>query len=221
MKKNLSILFFIAIRFIVPMHLSAQTDTIINGRHYKAIDDTKTENINNKKHITPLDSMFVINNKKFKYYNSWLTAGAGWQQNLTYKRSLGFTGGLDFNFHIKQYHFQLGTNISGEKFGFYNNYQFHVGYGKRFEGKALHLAAFAGISYSTGRGKVDSVYTRPFSQPGLYIQGEIVKKIAYDVGIGGSLFADWNQEQTLVGFRFIIYFSGAYKGKKNDDYRGN
>lgn len=211
MKKQLSILLFIALSFAA----SAQTDTVINGKKYKLVDEKKTED-NNKKHIIPFDSTFVINNKNFKYYNSWLTAGAGWQQNVTYKRNLGFTGGVDFNFHVKQYYFQLGTNITGEKFGFYNNYQFHFGYGKRFEDKDFHFAGFAGLSYSSGRGKVDSIYIRPYSQPGLYVQGEVVKKVAYDVGVGASLFADWNQEQTMIGFRFIIYFSGAYRGKNND-----
>jgi hypothetical protein len=218
LKKYFSILFFIAISIIVPVHLCAQTDTVINGKRYKMIDDDKTNS--SKKHITPLDSTFVIHNKKFKYYNNWLTAGAGWQQNLTYKRNLGFSGGLDYNFHVKQHYFQLGTNITGEKFGFYNNYQLHLGYGKRFEDKDLHVAAFAGVSYSSGRGKVDSIYVRAYSQPGLYVQAEVVLKIAYDVGIGASLFADWNAEQAMTGFRFIVYFSSAYKGKFNDQYLG-
>jgi len=212
LKKHLSILLFIAFSSIV----FAQTDTIINGKRYKAVKETTKAG----KHIIPLDSTFVIHNKKFRYYNNWLTGGAGWQQNLTYKRNLGFTGGIDYNFHVKQYYFQLGTNITGEKFGFYNNYQFHFGYGERFEDKDFHFAGFVGLSYSSGRSKIDSVYIRPYSQPGLYIQGEVVKKITYDVGIGVSLFGDWNQEQAMIGMRFILYFSGAYRGKNNDQYLG-
>jgi hypothetical protein len=48
------------------------------------------------------------------------------------------------------------------------------------------------------------------------MQGEVIKKIAYDVGIGGSLFVDWNKEQSMVGFRFITYFSSSFRGKKNN-----
>jgi hypothetical protein len=33
------------------------------------------------------------------------------------------------------------------------------------------------------------------------------------------VFADWNQEQTIVGIRAILYFSGAYKGKKDESIR--
>lgn len=211
LKKQLSILFFIVINFVA----SAQTDTLINGKRYKIVDEKKVESASKKK-IFPLDSIFVIDNKKFKYYNNWLTLGGGWQQNVTYNRPLGFTGGLDYNFHVKQHYFQLGTNITGEKFGFYNNYQVHLGYGKRFEDKALHVAGFAGLSFSSGRKKVDSVYIDPFTAPGIYLQGEVVVKISYDVGIGASLFADMNQEQSMIGFRFILYFSGSYKGKKNN-----
>ncbi|MGQ0828191.1 MAG: hypothetical protein ACT4ON_07340 [Bacteroidota bacterium] len=211
MKQYFSILFFIIISFIA----FAQTDTLINGKRYKIVDEKKADGASKKKYF-PLDSIFVIDNKKFKYFNNWLTVGGGWQQNLTYDRPLGFTGGLDFNFHIKQHYFQAGTNITGVKFGFYNNYQLHLGYGKRFEDRAIHAAGFVGLSYSSGRKKIDSVYIQPFSEPGIYLQGEVVVKITYDVGIGVSLFADMNQEQSMMGLRFILYFSGAYKGKKNN-----
>jgi hypothetical protein len=236
LKKFLHILFFSAIVFITPLYLSAQTDAtkihtdtvkahdeiIINGKHYKAVDETKASQEIKKKKFAPLDSEFVVNNKRFKFYNNWITVGGGGQQNLTYKRPMGFAGGLDFNFHVKQNYFQLGTIISGERFGLYNNYQFHFGYGKRFEDKDVHFSGFIGVSYSTGYGKVgDSVYTRPFNQPGLYAQAEVIKKVTYDVGVGASLFADWNQEQAIIGARFIIYFSGAYKGKKFEQYQTN
>ncbi len=218
MKKYFSILLFIAVNFIALRSL-AQTDTVISGKHYKMVEEKKdtvtSASDKKKRHIIPVDSTFVLKNKKLCYYNNWLTVGGGFNQNLTYNRKIGFSGGLDFNFHVKQHYFQLGTMITGEKFGFYDNYEFHLGYGKRFEDKDVHFAGFAGISYSTGYGKVgDSVYTRPFSRPGIYAQIEGVKKITYDVGVGAAFFVDWNQEQAIFGARFIIYFSGAYKGKK-------
>ena len=220
MKKHFSFLLFIAISFFAN-HLSAQTDTVINGKHYQIVEEKKDTSAivsgKKKKHIPPSDSTFVLKNKKLSYYNNWLTVGGGLNQNLTYKRKAGFSGGLDFNFHIKQHYFQLGTMITGEKFGFYDNYEFHLGYGKRYEDKDIHFAGFAGLSYSTGFTKNDSVYINPFTQPGIYAQIEAVKKITYDVGIGAAFFADWNQTQAIFGARFIIYFSGAYKGKKFSD----
>lgn len=229
MKKKIAILFFLTFLFIFPVCLSAQTDTsgtsdeiIINGKRYQPVDEKKIEIVKKKKKADLPDSIFVTNNKKFQYYNNWLTGGAGGQQNLTYKRELGFAGGLDFNFHLKQQYFQAGTMLSGVRFGSYTNYQFHLGYGKRFEDKDYHFAAFIGLSYAWGTQviQVDSIkyIRRPYSQPGIYIQAEVVKKITYDVGAGFSLFADWNKEQSMIGLRFILYFSGAYTGKKNKEY---
>ncbi len=228
LKKHISILVFIAIYFMAALHSIAQSDTIknkdeiiINGKHYKAVDDSNKSQ--NKKRKIPTDSMFVTDNKKFKYYNNWLTAGAGVQENLTRKSNVGFAAGLNFNFHIRQHYFQTGTEITGERFGNYNNAQFHLGYGKRFEDKNVNFAAFLGFSYSSGFQitQIDSLTynKRHYNQPGLYFQAEVIKKITYDVGLGANLFADWNQEQTLIGIRFILYFSGAYKGKNNEYLR--
>jgi hypothetical protein len=222
LKKLLFILFLFTGGFAFTSR--AQTDTVINGKHYKIVDENqpteakKTDSVKKKKHIIPRDSTFILEGKKLKYYNSWLTAGGGIQQNLTYKRSYGFAGGVDFQFPIQRQYFQLGTVITGEKFGFYDNYQFHLGYGKRTEGKKLHAAGFVGISYSTGYAKVDSSghYERSFKEPGLYLEGQVVKKLTYDVGAGASIFADVNQEQAIMGIRLIIYFSGAYKGNYVD-----
>lgn len=200
-----------------------QTDTIINGKKYKMVEEKPETLKHSKKRLTPVDSEFVLNNKRLHYYNNWVTGGAGAQQNLSYKYPLGFMLGVDFNFHLKQYYFNLGTDISGEQYGFYNNYQFHLGYGKRYEDKDFHAAGFVGLSYSTGYGKVgDTIYTRKFNQPGVYMNIEIVKKITYDVGIGAQLFADWNAEQAIIGLKGILYFSNAYRGlkykKREEDY---
>ncbi len=204
--------------------LCAQKDTVINGVHYKIDKSKNPEYTKNHKRLTPLDSEFVMDNKKFRYYNKWFTIGGGVQQNLTYERNLGFAGGADLNFHIKREYFQTGLEITGEGVRSFTNYELHVGYGWRYEDKDVHFAAFVGPSFSTGYAKVQindtlSTYSRSYNEFGLYGQAEIVKKIAYDVGIGAALFADWNQEQTIIGFRGILYFSGSYRGEKRKQYR--
>ena len=102
MKKLLAVLLI-----FFSIAVSAQTDTVINGKHYKIVDEKTKSPAAGEKHLAPLDSEFVINNKKLKYYNNWLTVGAGGQQNLSYKYGVGFTGGLDYNFHIKRHYYQL------------------------------------------------------------------------------------------------------------------
>ena len=218
MKTKFSLLLIIVAGFCFPLSLSAQKDTVINGIHYKADKNKNPEFTKTHKRLTPIDSEFVINNKKFRYYNKWFTIGGGAHQNVTYARELGFAGGADLNFHIKRNYYQTGLEITGVSYNFYTNYQFHFGYGWRFEDRDVHFAAFVGPSYSTGMGltpgDTSNIYNRKYSHVGLYLQTEIVKKIAFDVGIGASLFADWNQEQTIVGFRGILYFSGSYRGEK-------
>lgn len=232
MKKHFSILlFFITIFCIAPSYLSAQTDTteteetpdevIINGKHYKAVDDKKKKS-SKRKRSKPLDSTFVMENKKFQYYNNWMSFGGGVQQNITYKRELGFVAAVDVNFHIKRNYLQAGALISGERFAHYNNYQLHFGYVRRFEDNDLHYSAAVGPTYSWGFQVVpiDPVKNtiRSYDEPGFYLQGEVIKKIAYDVGIGACLFADVNKEQSMIGLRLTLYFSAAYTGKRNKSY---
>ncbi|MES2591537.1 MAG: hypothetical protein V4608_06610 [Bacteroidota bacterium] len=233
MKKHFSILlFFIAILSIVTSRLTAQTDTteteetpdevIINGKRYKAVDDKTHQPSKPKRKSKPLDSTFVMENKKFQYYNNWMSFGGGVQQNITYKRELGFVAAVDVNFHIKRNYLQAGALISGERFAHYNNYQLHFGYVRRFEDNDLHYSAAIGPTYSWGFQVVpiDPVKNtiRSYNEPGFYIQGEVIKKISYDVGMGACLFTDVNKEQSMIGLRFTLYFSGAYTGKRNKSY---
>jgi hypothetical protein len=205
--------------FALPSY--AQKDTVINGVRYKAVKKKQTE-FRNGKRLIPLDSQFVIENKRFQYYNNWINIGIGAQQNLTYGIGLGFAGSADVNFHIKRSYFQVGVMLTGEKVRSYNNYQAHICYGTRFEDKDVHIAGFAGISYSSGNGRdSDSTYNRRYQHPGIYAEAEIVKKISYDIGIGGSLFGDWNKEQSMIGARFIMYFSAAFIGKEKSSNSEN
>jgi hypothetical protein len=117
LRKYLFSILFFAIGF--QMKVQSQTDTIINGKHYQIVEDKKDQasgnpHVRSKRHIPPVDSTFILNNKKLKYYNAWLTVGGGIQQNLSYKRKYGFAGGLDFNFHIKQHYFNWEQLLPGK-----------------------------------------------------------------------------------------------------------
>ncbi len=235
MKQSLLILLYIALSLTTPLVSFSQTDSletldtleapeevIINGKHYKAVEENKKVTAKSPTKTPPRDSIFVVDNNKFQYINNWFCFGGGVQQNLTYKRPLGFVGGADLNFHIKRNYFQVGALITGRSFAHYNNYQIHFGYAKRFEDHDYHFAAAAGISYSAGFQTIiiDSVTStyRSYDRAGLYIQGEVIKKVTYDVGLGVCLFADWNKEQSMIGLKFLMYFSGAYTGKKQRQY---
>ena len=156
----------------------------------------------------------IIKNNKFKVYNNWISAGAGLADNFSHYGKQ-FTLGADFNFHLKMEYFQLGFFFVGDRFGAYNNYNYHFGYGRRVERTSFNLAYFAGLTYSTGYRKVNNLFSPDYvyNQPGLYVNIQFVKKITYDTGIGPSLFFDINQYQSIGGIRLDVYFSGAYKGK--------
>lgn len=167
-----------------------------------------------KKELPDLDQEIVINKKRFKVYNNWLSGGGGAAYS-TQIPQMQFLGQLDYNFHLKQNYFQLGLALAGDEFGSYNNYNFHAGYGKRIENARINFSVFGGLSYTQGYLKEGKTYrSEPYKEPGLYINSQLIKKITYDVGIGVGAFADYNSKRLLGGLTGVIYFSGAYKGRK-------
>ena len=156
----------------------------------------------------------IIKGNKFKVYNNWISAGAGYSDNFT-RYGQEFTLGADYNFHIKMEYFQLGFYFNGARFGEYNNYNYHAGYGRRIENRVFNLSAFAGLAVSTGYKKKNDIFNTDltYTAPGLYTCIQFVKKLTYDTGLGLSLFYDINPYQNIGGARLDIYFSGAYKGK--------
>jgi hypothetical protein len=157
----------------------------------------------------------VINNNKFKVYNNWLNAGAGYADDFT-RFGQQFTLGVDYNFHIETQYFQAGFFLSGYNFGGYNNTNIHIAYGKRKETKHYNLAAFLGPDYSTGFKKVNGLFSpdHVYNEVGIYGQIQFTLKATYDTGICLALFGDYNQYQNMAGARLDLYFSGAYKGKE-------
>ncbi|MGL5888393.1 MAG: hypothetical protein ACRC3B_00830, partial [Bacteroidia bacterium] len=172
--------------------LAAQADTVYNA----------------KKEV-------VFKDKRFRVYNNWITGGAGPAWHSDNPRTQ-FALGLNFNFHIKQYYFRAGGTFSGDRFGSWNNYQAHLGYIiKRWENEKRHSAFISGVSYSTGykfvyAGHYDT--PNPYSKAGLYLEYQYIPKMNYDFGIGGSLFADINDLNQIIGLRIDVFFSGAYRG---------
>ncbi len=128
--------------------------------------------------------------------------------------------GIDFHFHIRRQYFQAGFGISGDKLLENNHAQFKVGYGYRKETAKYNFAAFAGPTFFTGvHGVLDTgnVYVPAFYQgAGGYVCVQIATKLVYDIGIGAELFSEFNYKQSLVGVRFFLFFSGAYRGVKRN-----
>lgn len=95
-----------------------------------------------------------------------------------------------------------------------------MGYGYRKETTKYNFAAFGGPTFFYGViGVPDSVNTyRPefYSGAGFYACAQIATKLVYDIGIGAELFGDISYKQRMVGVRFFLFFSGAYRGVKRN-----
>ena len=157
----------------------------------------------------------IIGNNVFRKHSNWLSGGIG----IAKHNQLGnrqYTNNVDFNFHIHTEYFQLGILLSGDDmYGNYNNYQFHFCYGKRVESSSINFSYFGGVSYATffeWTGQKYSDYSK--TDVGLYANAQYIVKIKFDVGIGIGAFVDVNFHQSVMGAKIDLYFSGAYKGKK-------
>ncbi len=160
----------------------------------------------------------LVADNVFRKYNNWLSAGGGIAKNSQFGGQQ-FTGGIDYNFHIQKEYFQFGLFVTGDQFGEYNNYQFHLCYGKRTEDGNLNFAYFGGLSFSTFYERQGNGYDQnPIKDVGLYFNTELIKKFTYDTGGGISAFADINSHRLILGAKLDLFFSGAYKGKKDSFY---
>lgn len=157
--------------------------------------------------------------KLYRRYNNYLTAGAGFSYSGLRKKSQNNIG-IDFHFHIKRQYFKAGMLMSGNEFLSNNNLVFHLGYGYRKETSKINFHAFIGPSYFTGVYGVQD--TSGFFNPvfyegiGAYISCGIVKKITYDIGLGIEGFSEINKFQIHSGIKFILFFSGSYRGLKRN-----
>lgn len=158
----------------------------------------------------------IIGDKRFRVYNNWFSGGGGLAGH-TANPYAQLVIGVNLNFHIKRQYFRIGGMMSGQDFGLWNNYQLHAAWiPYRQETEKFNLALMAGPSYSTGYRYVGppDVYdnNNPYAEVGGYAEAQYIRKIFYDVGIGGAFFVNVNSKNTIIGVRADIYLSGAFKG---------
>lgn len=156
----------------------------------------------------------IHDGKRYRKYNNYLTFGVGKafsEVRTTDQNVLN----VDYHFHLAKEYFQLGFFMSGDELLNNNHAAVHVCYGKRYETKKLNIAGYAGPSYAAGSLKqnVDTSYVvSNYESFGGYVCVQGIYKLKYDVGLGLELFADLYKEQQLYGVRFIVFFSGGYRG---------
>lgn len=161
----------------------------------------------------------LFDGKRYRKFNNYLTIGGSFfNSNLRSDAQRGVC--LDFHFHIRREYFQTGIAISGNKFLENNQTQLRFGYGYRKETGKYNLALFGGPTLFYGvYGITDTAGTsRPEFYQGIggYISAQATRKIAYDIGVGAELFADFNYKQAAAGIKLFLFFSGAYRGVKKN-----
>jgi hypothetical protein len=162
----------------------------------------------------------VLQNKRYRIYNNFLSAGIGQCYNSGWQE-MEINTSFDFNFHARKNYFQIGGNLVGPALWNNNCIQLHAGWGYRLERCNYMLAAYGGVSFSDGyylqTTDTNTVKTKMNSVGG-YIALQAFYKFKFDYGIGMSTFFDVNAKQSLVGIKIELFFSGAYKGFKKINY---
>ncbi len=159
----------------------------------------------------------IDNDKRYALHNNYLQAGAGFGGSTIRKGEQSFIG-IDYVFHIKRQHFQLGFLMSGDKFLSNNNLSGHFGYCYRIENENRNIAFTLGIAQNKGAIAAhidgqDTIAELQYRNTGAYLSASYIKKITYDIGIGIELFGELNQTQQFFGIKGVLFFSGAYRGK--------
>ena len=157
----------------------------------------------------------IHNGKRYRIHNSYLTIGGGYVLS-SIRKTAQSARGVDFHFPIRKLHFQTGAMISGQSFSSNNNVQAHLGYGWRKEKNVSNLALYVGPTFFTGV-KGDTASSSQFYQGfGAYVSVQAATKFSYDIGIGAEAFAEVSGIQSMIGIKFIAFFSGAYRGPKKN-----
>ncbi len=159
----------------------------------------------------------TIKKNRFLKKTNWLTLGLGYGQKLN-SSDYSFPGSLNVYFHVKQVYFNAGimrskldvlfARYSGD---FLTDYHATVGF--RNETRKSNFSYFAGPSYV--HGLLDSA--TKFNGIGAYAEVQYIQKIYYDIGIGSSIFVNYNRSYPILGIRLDFYFSNAFRGKTIED----
>lgn len=128
---------------------------------------------------------------------------------------------LSFQYFVKNLGLQVGYHSSSDAKIWWRSDQklndLFVGIGKRWESPGFNFSAFAGPSYAYGSYPVmvtvDSLtklYPYRFKTIGVHAEAQATYKIAYDIGVGLSLFAIVNKYYSVAGAQIHLFFSTAF-----------
>jgi len=170
--------------------------------------------------------IFVHNDKLYKTVDRWFSIGVGGSLNTELKeREVNFDAA--FHQRIWKIYLQTGYHRCSDEFLYdasllkslslqkMNDLYFGVGW--RSSKLYSNVSFFTGPAYSYGSRfhHTDPISNADFFEAynalGLYSNFNFTYKLFYDIGIGVSLYDSYNKYYHVYGFRFHIYFSGAFR----------
>ena len=159
----------------------------------------------------------TIKKDRFLKKTNWITLGIGYGHKLN-SSEYSFPGSLNAYFHIKKVYFNAGimrSKLDVLRSRYSGNFltDIHGTVGFRNETRKNNFSYFAGPSYI--HGLLDSSNT--YRGIGAYAEIQYIQKIYYDVGIGTSVFINYNRSFPILGIRLDFYFSNAFRGKTLED----
>ena len=128
---------------------------------------------------------------------------------------------VSFQQFFKNFGLQLGYHSSSDTKIWWRSDQklndLFLGVGKRWESTRYNVSVFGGPSYAYGSYPVlitvDSVpglYPFRFKELGIHAEAQATYKIAYDIGVGLSVYTSVNHDYSVIGAQVHLYFSTAF-----------
>ena len=170
-------------------------------------------------HAKDTKEEITIKKDRFLKKTNWVTLGFGYGQKLN-SSDYSFPGSLNIYFHVKNVYFNTGImrtklDVLLAKYSGDFLTDIHGTVGFRTETRKNSFSYFAGPSYV--HGLLDSATA--YKGIGAYAEIQYIQKIYYDIGLGSSVFVNYNRSFPIVGIRLDFYFSNAFKGRTVEDDR--
>jgi hypothetical protein len=163
------------------------------------------------------EPLLEYNGNLYKVHASYLNVGAG-ICNFPKQKETFTCFGIGYNFRFKDRYYKVGYEQSGNisYLGGSNQYlnDIHVAIGKRYPELRYNFSYFVGGSYMVYHDLEKTIEERVERGIGLYGEASAIFKPVYDIGFGVTGYTNLNFTAPVIGLRLDLYFSGAYKGKK-------
>jgi hypothetical protein len=170
--------------------------------------------------------IFVHNEKVYNTVDRWFSFGIGGSVNTELQeREVNFDAA--FHQRVWKLYLQTGFHRCSDEFLYDKSLilskslqrmnDVYIGVGWRSSKLYSNVSIFTGPSYSYGSrfhhydDIADTEFFEAYKTVGLYSNFNFTYKLSYDLGIGVSLYDSYTKYYHVYGFRFHLYFSGAFR----------